>query len=832
MERASVVSKLGSFTISESSLRMGASFGNSALWIHTKGSGAVDSVFLNEIGKCLAGTVAIQYGARVRGLEDGATTDATDSAAAAYTAGFPEPGSRTFEIHPAYQRVSYRLAKVLEVQETTFLPLVDVEPEGNGDPPVLYIEVELFNRDEVPHRVRVAGSAMLRGSTCDDVQARFDDAAIALVAVNRSRPDLVRVFGLSEPPTAYGSDFDFGATYDYSHLPSLSNTTAAIGDVIGRLHLDLAIEAGERRRMFFTLALYATGEQEALHRYQDREDAAAALAHTIAHLENVLQRGRVVTPDKVINDGALWSKVNMRRVMAVYPTGRAFTNDPGKYANVVVRDCAWFVHGSDYFFPSFSRKMLDTIALRQYPNGKLPEYFDAVTGRIEDDGLNINDDTPLYILAVNHHFRATGDREWLQTIYPVVARAARYIISQMDERGLVFCSANDPRGDVWSIAGWRNIIPEYSINGAVTEVNSECVSALRSAAHLAENLGGHDADREDFALGSSRIRAAMDVHLTNPDNGLYYLNIDVSGNAHTDVTGDQIFPVVFRACDDSVAFRIISRLSCPDFWTSAGLRTVSRQDPRYDPAVHSGLLGGVWPGLTWWFAFAAAEYHPQFMVHALRSSFEHYSSNPKLYNTVPGQFSEWFDGEGLSNHGMRLSPWEPPRFLWAAIEGVCGVILTAGPPRIKPLIPADWTWVGLRHLPSCGELISYFVMRETEGRFRIYSTGSVESDWSVELYHCDVSDKVRVFSEHATVIALERDDGFAVFIGNTSRMTIQTPVGLQEIVTPRSRYSVQVYSSERRAWERGADLSSSETAVRLSIEANGFRVLTLQRETV
>ncbi len=99
----------------------------------------------------------------------------------------------------------------------------------------------------------------------------------------------------------------------------------------------------------------------------------------------------------------------MRRVMAKYPQGLAFTNDPGNYANVVGRDSAWFVYGCDHFMPEFSRQMLDNVAARQYASGKLPEYYDAVTGRVEDDGLNINDDTPLYMLAVNHHFRSTGD---------------------------------------------------------------------------------------------------------------------------------------------------------------------------------------------------------------------------------------------------------------------------------------------------------------------------------------------------------------------------------------------------------------------------------------
>ena len=56
------------------------------------------------------------------------------------------------------------------------------------------------------------------------------------------------------------------------------------------------------------------------------------------------------------------------RVMARYPQGPAFTNEPGVSSNVVGRDAAWFVYGNDHFRPAFSRALLDTFARLQYPN--------------------------------------------------------------------------------------------------------------------------------------------------------------------------------------------------------------------------------------------------------------------------------------------------------------------------------------------------------------------------------------------------------------------------------------------------------------------------------
>jgi len=118
---------------------------------------------------------------------------------------------------------------------------------------------------------------------------------------------------------------------------------------------------------------------------------------------------------------------------------------------------------------------------------------------------------------------------------------------------------------------------------------------------MARQLEKHDESAE-VAREASLLRDAINTHLYNPDNKLYYLNIDVEGQARTDVTCDLVFPVIFGVADDDTAARIVSRLSSDDFWTEAGLRTVPRDAPNYGPTHGYGLLGGVWVGLAFWYA--------------------------------------------------------------------------------------------------------------------------------------------------------------------------------------------------------------------------------------
>jgi hypothetical protein len=319
----------------------------------------------------------------------------------------------------------------------------------------------------------------------------------------------------------------------------------------------------------------------------------------------------------------------------------------------------------------------------------------------------------------------------------------------------------------------------------------------------------------------------MDAHLVNPENGLYFLNIDAEGNPHTDVTGDEVFPVMFRACDEETGFRIIRRLNSPDFWTGAGIRTVSREDAQYDPSSHVGLLGGVWPGLTWWYAFAAARYHPEFMVRSLRASFEHYAANPRANNTVPGQFSEWFDGESLVNRGMRLSPWEPPRFLWAAVEGVLGLMLSTGLPHINPLIPPDWKWVALRRLLYHGRELSYFVVRLADG-FQVYADCEIETEGQARVYDEDVSSGVAMFSAAAAVVAFAKGSALAILIGSVSSRTEMVQIDISALVDASKTYRMRIYDSERHEWTHRREGRGQEVeCIARTIEARGFQLIEL-----
>jgi glycogen debranching enzyme len=559
----------------------------------------------------------------------------------------------------------------------------------------------------------------------------------------------------------------------------------------------------ESRTVAIRMAISNLGREAALHLFDDAPPAATALGEAEASYERVHRTGYIRTPDAAINRAIDWAKINTIRVQQRYPAGFGFTNDPPQDV-VVVRDAAWYVVGSDYLTPDFSREML--LLVKRYgvePGGKITEFINAceIPPRKSDYGLNINDDTPLIVSAVYHHFAVTRDRAALDLLWPMARDATEWILSQRRD-GLVFATSQE--ANVWGIAGWRNIIPQGQISGAVTEINAECVYALRLAARLARFLD-LDADADRYSKAGDELRSAVNTRLVSEKTGLYLLNIDPDGTRHHTVTGDQIFPVMFGVADDNLKRKVLDRLHSPEFWTPYGVRTVSNLEDGYDPDHGVHLLGGVWPNLTAWVGYSGKGYSSRRLVTAMRNIWKISEvENPKAYyNVVPGEFPERLSGETFKSRGMAMSPWMPPTYVWLAYEGLLGFEPSLTGLRINPHIPDDWSWVGVRDVPVLNGKLSMFYYRR-----RLHATMPVGSKSKTVVYEEDVSRFVECDAPFS--VAMREGDSSVVFVATdaagTFTLRIQPPlVGEEQAYTVELREGGSKLFDLRSVAKGGAD---------------------------
>jgi hypothetical protein len=796
------------YEIADDQLPAGSTLGGPRVTATIKATGAIEKVFSPDSGLTLFGTVMLRH-------YDPQTGMALD-----------QEGRGSFVIHPEHQEHHYTLTGGIGVIEDIFVLSGEPEPDGKVDPPGVYQTVTLTNQGPEERHISTYSFAILRGDTEQDIEATYDRKLNAIVAWNRRQPDQVRIFGTFQKPAGFETTTSYAQSVSESSPGPLSCRTSACGDVLGVLchthHL-----APREHVTFSYLLSFGQGREEARSNYRSCPDAVEALQRTKAHYHEALSRAVVLTPDPVVNRGVLWAKANMLRVMTRAPTGWCFVNDPTRSNNSVARDTAWFVFGADYFLPTFSRDALLAYVGNQEESGMMVEYYDIRTGETEDYNLNINDDTPLVVLAIWHYYNTTGDIDFLRKAYPAALRAARYILSQRNDQGLVWCMA-DGVSD-WGICSWRNVIPNYRLSGAVTEVNSECYAALETVSSMARVLGKHEESAE-LADAAGALYTAINTHLKNPDNGLYYLNIDLDGQPRSDVTSDLVFPVIFNVADGETATAIVSRLNSNDFWTSAGMRTTPRDSPMYTPSLAWGLMGGVWVGVSYWYASAAAPYAATAMARALHDGFEVYSRDPLRHNTVPGQFSEWLHGETLANQGMMLSPWFPPRYLWAAVEGMAGFETSDGTVRIEPHLAAEWKWLGVQNLQYRGQSLTWIVVRCPD--LNVYTNFPSTRGTPAANFQNDITEHVTSTGDMVCAIGLGRDQNLLLFVGNTEDRTTTTAIGVRDGVS--GTYSLRLYNSMLGRWTETGDRIDAETLNRgmpVKLERRGFCLLDFHQET-
>lgn len=801
------------YTISDTALAHGSSLGNARAWATSKGTGAIEGLFSTDAGIEVTGSLVINFFAPFRDLLQYSHDDEQTSRIGADTLiRLTRATDGEFTLHPGYQEHSYDLVGGIRVRETFFLPNT-----GFDDDAVAIQVVEVENRSREERTLAAIGCLDLAGQTARDIAAHYDRGLGAIIAWNQSNTQQTRAFGVVPHPDAYLVTHDIEEAWNPRY--PLANTTDETGAVVASLQKTIFLRPGERVELAFIIAFSPDGGNALDRVYRNAVGYEKLFDNTVSRYKSVLASADVMTPDGAINQGVQWSKANMLRVLARYPTGIAFTNDPGKSSNVVVRDAAWFICGSDYILPDTSCEILAEIAKYQKESGLIIEYYNARTRETDDYGLNINDNTPLFVRACVHHIEITGHQACFDRLYPVLVKAADYIISQEDERGLVFCSAEGT--GVYGIASWRNIMEGRSINGAVTEINAECCAALSAVSRLAK-LRGDEATSVRFKEEAEHLRKAINKHLSNPNNGMYYLNIDIHGNPITEVTADEVFPILFGVADERTSRLITLRLSNPDFMTSAGLRTSSAMNPRYAPDTLVGLQGGVWPGVTWWYAMASTESDPSLMVDSLKRSYLQYNLNPSDYNTVPGQFSEWFDGESLVNRGMRLSPWEPPRFLWAMIEGAVGLDIEECNVKVQPRIPRDWKWLRVRNIGTAKGILGFFAAR-IKDNLTLYTASEFMQADNIDLYEEELTDLLDDLAVDTAAAAFGRSDGIIVCIGNTSGSKKPAPFITARLLDNARRYHVQLYQSEIEQWiDLGSHTGGDLTRLSVEIAPYGY----------
>jgi glycogen debranching enzyme len=318
------------------------------------------------------------------------------------------------------------------------------------------------------------------------------------------------------------------------------------------------------------------------------------------------------------------------------------------------------------------------------------------------------DATPLFVMLAGAYYRRTGDRAFVETIWPNLARAIEWMdtFGDADGDGFLEYARRSPKG--LAHQGWKDSqdavfhadgrLAEAPI--ALCEVQAYAYGARLAGAALAALLGHHDRAR-DLTRGAEALGARFEDAFWCEDLSTYALALDGEKRpcrVRTSNAGHCLFTGIARP---NHAARVAATLLSDDAFSGWGIRTLAASEVRYNPMSYHN--GSVWP-------------HDNAIIAA---GFSRYGLKPMLVKPLTGLFDatlfvdlhrlpELFcgfhrrSGEGPTLYPVACSPqaWSVGT-VFLLIEACLGLDVDAGRRRVtfsRPMLPEFLQRVRIRRL--------------------------------------------------------------------------------------------------------------------------------------
>jgi glycogen debranching enzyme len=354
---------------------------------------------------------------------------------------------------------------------------------------------------------------------------------------------------------------------------------------------------------------------------------AAARARLAARA--VRRRGaRVQTSGRVFSEWLSRSRADLALLTTEFPTG------PYPYAGI-----PWFstAFGRDaivtalqllWLDPSLARGVLRYLAAHQAT--ETSRFTDAAPGKIMHETRKGEmarlrelpfgryyggvDTTPLFVMLAGAYADRTGDQALVDELWPALLAAMQWIEGDgdSDRDGFV----DYARGEATGLAnqGWKDSEDSvfdaagHDVVGpvALVEVQGYVFAAFRAMAELTARRGEPVDACAAWQAKSERLRREVEERFWVEEMGSYALALDGQGRpcrVRASNPGHLLFtglPAPERGA------RVAAQLLGTAFRTGWGLRTLGRDEPRYNPMSYHN--GSVWPHDTALCAAGIARY--------------------------------------------------------------------------------------------------------------------------------------------------------------------------------------------------------------------------------
>lgn len=500
----------------------------------------------------------------------------------------------------------------------------------------------------------------------------------------------------------------------------------------GGLSFDVALQA--RSRGIFVVSVRCENGTA------PQSQGAPPFTTAFREVENSLKSGRsnqceIYTSNEQLNDWLHRSSADLRMLVTDLPQG------PYPYAGV-----PWFntVFGRDGIItafemlwtePALARHVLAYLAATQATECDAPS--DAEPGKIVHEirkgemaalgevpfarYYGSVDATPLFVVLAGAYLERTGDRSFIESIWPNIELAVRWIDEYGDPDGDGFVEYQRQSGKGLDHQGWKDSQDSvFHADGtlakppiALCEVQGYVYGARLRAAEIAEALG-HRQRAAAMRAAADRLRENFEAAFWCEALSTYALALDGQKRpcrVRSSNAGQCLFTGIASA---EHARRTAESLMASDMFTGWGIRTVSSNELRYNPMSYHN--GSVWPHDNALIACGMARYGLGGYAAGVFTGLFETVLLMDLHH-LPELFCG-FDrrpGEGPTLYPVACLPqaWSAAS-VFMLLGASLGISITASPPRVsfsRACLPETIAEVQIRKLKVGPGSVDLFVSR-------------------------------------------------------------------------------------------------------------------------
>src|SRR6266571_2877045 len=335
------------------------------------------------------------------------------------------------------------------------------------------------------------------------------------------------------------------------------------------------------------------------------------------------------------------------------------------------------------------------------------------------------DATPLFVMLAGAYYKRTGDRAFIESIWPHVERALAWIdrYGDSDGDGFVEYTRRSKHGLIHQ--GWKDSHDAIfhrdgaSAEGpiALCEVQGYVYAAKTAASELAKILGDATRSRE-LSKQAEALSRRFEKTFWCDDLSTYAIALDGRKQpcrVRASNAGHCLFAGI---ATDEHARRVVATLTDETSFSGWGIRTVASSEARYNPMSYHN--GSVWPHDNSLIAAGFARYGLKESAAIILAGlldatlFFDLHRLPELFCGFPRR-----PGESPTLYPVACAPqvWASGA-VFLSFEACLGVSISAPERKLvfsKPLLPRFLPQVTIRDLKAGGARVDLLLTRHDEG---------------------------------------------------------------------------------------------------------------------